>query len=1343
MVIALSHAALGGPRRCPSRARSGAPLSSLQRDAAGHLLDISRLYLAPGAAASARAARTHRFVQCAASLAEAPIGSTFEPDLLSPPSRLDPRRAVFAKRQTSFDPTPYLGVFSAAAYLEPDLLSLDRLPQHVRPPAVDLPPPQQQRGATSDVLAFMWQWDRHGRLHLEPPWMTPRSEQGSLFPVWKSDTEDRVVFNRIPRNSKEFHLPGHAKFTVGGHELCEIQVPPNSQMRLFSDDLSDAFPSFVASKARARSNALAWTAPAEQFRGTAAHSQMEAAYRRAGRVMPSRLRPCHAGLPMGDVNAAEWCCEAHTRVLQDAGSLQPAVQLANGRPTPRGGLVEALVLDDHLGVAIDPFGTDANARAMQESFDRAGAAYQKVGLLRNEAKARRFATSGVHLGAEFLPNSTWLGAERSRRQALSWASLELARHGRVTRSLLRQLISTWIHVLLYRRVLLSFISSIFAFLGPVTDCERTVVALPASVRMELKYLACLAPAMCSDLGAGWHHSVLATDASHYGLGACSAPLDARLQSELWRHRDRRGAYTRIYSQWVTKLHLAGCREATDELEDDVFGTRPSPARVLIETFDYVELCCGANAPLMQAMAAANFRLGPKIDVLANKFWDLGCTRVVEWLLFLAAHDRVWHWHSCVPSMDFSIAKHPTCRSSHVPWGTDIYDMKRNAANFLLAVACCVMLCVSRSRVAHATHEHPASAYSWKVPFWKSMVARGACEIGRFSACQFGASFRKDTRLARVRAEFLRPLDRPCVCGVPHAARLEGGRDEGAAEYLPAFCQEFAALARGQFDVEMPSLGAADAESVTKDVCVANEMLWVNDLARDLPWRVTRSSPDPVDDHINVKELRAALGEAARVALRGPSGIRILLLVDSKVTIGAAAKGRSASRLLNRELRRFAATFVARGVYVGLLFVPTRLQPSDGASRLRAEAPRDGRLPRWAVHLLRGDATKFDWLTSLPRQPREASSWATLVCRFVELGLLRLSPKQRPRDGTLGYPGEGPAPARRPPLEQRQVDIRHYRNLTPVVAARRERLRYEFGAFIGLTFSVPLHVFMLSAPAVIDRALAHYGQLMFAAGRSLLDFNELINGIVDIRRELRGRVATAWDAAWVWKSLLPSRSRTPLPAVALQAMLATALSWRWYDVALLLGIGFLGLLRVHELRGLCAMDVLTPQRLLSDAGSPAFVVIGKPKMRRVTARRTYVRIDDGGFIDFMEAMVAVIPVEAPLFSGTFARMRRAFEAICSELGLPLSGCMALSWASLRPGGATWMFERTQDPALVRLRGRWASARMLEIYIQEVGAVSLLPSLAEEARTKIRRLATLAPGLLAEATAYLQQSTRRSG
>ena len=54
----------------------------------------------------------------------------------------------------------------------------------------------------------------------------PSGEQGSLFPVYKDAFTDRMVFNRTPRNAKEFHLPGFSKFTIVGVALLIYMFLP-------------------------------------------------------------------------------------------------------------------------------------------------------------------------------------------------------------------------------------------------------------------------------------------------------------------------------------------------------------------------------------------------------------------------------------------------------------------------------------------------------------------------------------------------------------------------------------------------------------------------------------------------------------------------------------------------------------------------------------------------------------------------------------------------------------------------------------------------------------------------------------------------------------------------------------------------------------------------------------------------------------------------------------------------------------------------------------------------------------------------------------------------------------
>ena len=294
------------------------------------------------------------------------------------------------------------------------------------------------------------------------------------------------------------------------------------------------------------------------------------------------------------------------------------------------------------------------------------------------------------------------------------------------------------------------------------------------------------------------------------------------------------------------------------MEADCRGTAPSPERVLIETFDYMEICCGPRSPLCVAMARQGLRVGPHIDLATHKMWDITSLRVVEWLLFLAEHKRVWWWHSGVPCTDFSIAKHPVVRTHAVPWGFEPKTPGRRGPNFMLAVVASLILVLVRVRFGSLVHEHPASAHSWAIGFWTWFQGLPNAEIGRFCACAFGAPYKKDTRLARLNAGCLQILDRMCTCEAKHDMRLQGSETAKAAEYLPSFCADYASAVGAQFRFEHPQLGREEAEVMAAGTPPRYEALWVNDLLRELPWRVCASRPVGGDAHINIRELRSAL-----------------------------------------------------------------------------------------------------------------------------------------------------------------------------------------------------------------------------------------------------------------------------------------------------------------------------------------------------------------------------------------------------------------------------------------------------------------------------------------------------
>ena len=90
-----------------------------------------------------------------------------------------------------------------------------------------------------------------------------------------------------------------------------------------------------------------------------------------------------------------------------------------------------------------------------------------------------------------------------------------------------------------------------------------------------------------------------------------------------------------------------------------------------------------------------------------------------------------------------------------------------------------------------------------------------------------------------------------------------------------------------------------------------------------------------DDHVNLGEARATL-RILEVATFNPAWHRMRhpVLSDSRVVVGAFAKGRSPSKKLNRIVKKWGSIQLATGVQVLLSWVWTRIHPADNLSRDR-------------------------------------------------------------------------------------------------------------------------------------------------------------------------------------------------------------------------------------------------------------------------------------------------------------------------------------------------------------------------------------------------------------------------
>ena len=69
--------------------------------------------------------------------------------------------------------------------------------------------------------------------------------------------------------------------------------------------------------------------------------------------------------------------------------------------------------------------------------------------------------------------------------------------------------------------------------------------------------------------------------------------------------------------------------------------------------------------------------------------------------------------------------------------------------------------------------------------------------------------------------------------------------------------------------------------------------------------------------------------------------------------------------------------------------------------------------------------------------------------------------------------------------------------------------------------------------------------------------------------------------------------------------------------------------------------------------------------------------------------------------------------------------------LRGGGATALYMDTENAPYVQHVGRWANVKVMEMYLQELSAVTLIPSLPAVSRQRIAALADAASCLMQRA------------
>ena len=1328
IVCALNFFRLGSPGGAPPGCSFGRPLSAAQHVAVSRIeAHVESMHRSGEVTSSDGGSKHKALLQYIEQLCtmfdhegslEHPSASELEVPFPSTVTEvpLQADRLKFEAVPAFFDPVPHLSPFEAAAFLEPRLLEYPSLPTGKPVPGIP-----RQAGDKSEVLKLFEKWDKTGRLAVFPAADIRPDQRLKLKSVAKSETKDRMIANRQRRNCIEHSLKGKSAGIPGGYAFAEIVLGPSEVLELWASDLSDFYHGFWISEDRARTNCIALEFQASEMSHLAAIKKLK---------LPPETRVVGAlkTLPMGDGSAVDFAQSSHAAVLEAAGAYKPEHRVQGSQPLPRGAWMEALVIDDHVGL-LRREASDLRARQIGHSvFATSSSAYEAAGLAEHPDKHRAAQSKGVVLGAEIDGKRGTASSEAGKRLNLAIATLQALRLPGLSGALVRRLCSGWIFAASFAKHSMCVFQEVFRWLGPV-EHDSIVRPCPRHVQGELLCMAVLSPLLVANLRAQVKPSLWATDASSHMLGRVRADVPPELAQELWRVRDRKGQYTQLAPAVEALWRAKGL-----DLDEDEFlePGKSSIARILIETFDFVEVCCGPNSPLMLAMSSQGLRCGPRIDLLHHRTWDIGTARVLEWLMFLVQRKRVWYVHGGPPCKTFSIARSPKERTKDVPLGRGPLSHALLEGNRLLLAWLAVLFVVLKC-ASHGTHEHPHSAYSWHVPALKWFMSQPGVSRIVYACCAFGPGvdgflYRKDTALLAVHCPWLEPLGRRCP-GFHKHTRLEGGLTTKAAPYPEGVCTEWAKLAAAAYALEQPVLGQPDIDAAASVDKSPSESVWFNQLLSSLQFVEESAVHVRAGTHINILELKS-IGMLLKHVSQEGGECRIIDACDSQVARGVVLKGRSASRVLNKTWRRFLPYSLGSGIAIGVPFAPTRLNPADDPTRHRpVRGPRSLR-PPWMNPLSLSD---LDVWRSVPRQRKATAEWCRIV---LLLWAKHIDHSVKEFDSTLGFPGEGPR-RQKLPLELRPaVDLLEHGPTTAAVSSRRHVLRTAFATW-GSQQEVPIDVIDLAKKGESRRlsdVLARYGQAMYDSGKTVGDFSETINSVIDLNRDNRRHVQKAWDACRKWQSLIPSINHIPCPEAVMQAVVALLCLWLAPEAALAIAIGFTAMLRPGEIAELRFSDILSPEQFLAPEGR-MFVRIRDPKMRRLSARREFVRLDHTVLAQFASALKARHGEHDPLFPGGTYQLRKVWTSCMMFFGIPYTDGAGLTPASLRAGGATWLFNQDQRLDVVKWRGRWACMRTLEIYIQEVAALSVLPSLPQETRNKIQRFSLQAGPLISWSTDYL--------
>ena len=864
---------------------------------------------------------------------------------------------------------------------------------------------------------------------------------------------------------------------------------------------------------------------------------------------------------------------------------------------------------------------------------------------------------------------------------------------------------------------------------------------------ELLLLAALGPIAQTDLKVKYATKIFCTDASPYGAAVIQSDITPEASEEIWRHSEQRGFHTRLESPVVELLREKGIEPESIMGPDNpvvpskTLGCIPRTLQEGI-LFDCIEIFRGSGNWSI-THGDRGLRLHPGIELNNNSLRasDMADPAVFRELLALSLRRVIQEWHAGVPCLSFGTLRRPQVRSMQCPAGFDPNE-PFTAYHNMLARRTCFILTIALLSGCYISVEQPGSSRMFRLHCYRVLVQLG-CVISHFAFCNYGSAFNKPSKWLHNKPWLIR-LGGRCQCpwqgkhfvvqGTftteslkefksrcrPSCVSVYGKEPElgqAVSSYSGAYplrlMQEMASgsIAASRGNVErIPE--ALRLEAYREVGLMAEDIVlpfsaedrypsrqwfedpeWISDLCCSLPFREMFRYRFKKPNHININESRTYKSLIKAIS-KSHRNSRFVALLDSRVTIGAAAKGRSSSMGITRILQGTLAYTLGANLYPGHLHCYSGDNRADAPSRGADVQDPSRDTPRWFDELSAGRPAAFDAVVEAAQIPKIAARWL----RFLLL---------------LGGDIErNPGPNRRGPMDM----------TVGFVKATSERMSRCFDGFKSWCLEVAgINWRSLETdPQAVAWALRGYGLYLFENGHPRYLYTYAITASQEYLPSCRPHLSVAWQVDKKWQIHEPGTCRPVLPGLVVKASACLAALWSWWNFLGIVLLGFGAMLHPAEMITLVRKDLIFPSDLFYDSSS-LFVKIREPKTARF-ARRQHGRIDDPGIIAITEAIFGSLKLDEKLYPASISSFRKQWESIMTRLGVPCKQSVhGATPGVLRGSGATYLYATTEDIGWVAWRGRWSRVRTLEYYLQEVGAFMLIHELPPLAKTRISNLA----------------------